>query len=491
MAYPSTLDNLPTNHVDNVSEPILAATINDIARADNAIEAELGTNPKGGFADVKSRIAAAEASASAAAAAAAGAIPKSLLGFAGDMIYSTAAGILARLGVGSAGAALSSDGTKPVWATSLDAIARSAISEGGVTRGARRTIDFVEGGGILIDLQDDPANESVHVTLTGTAGGGGGGDTTIVANTQTGDYTTVLSDAGKVIEMNAATPKTITIPPNASVAYPVGTVIELFRLGSGEVTISPGAGVTLRTVGGVNRLNKQYSSATLRQRATNEWVLAGDLKALSAAAYAGLNGIGVSNAGGATLTFTTTRGIQAGEHVCVAVGCSGGGGAATAVSVGALSLTRDVAAPTTYRVAEQWSARATADIASGSTITVTVPGTNKLAICFSLGSVAAASYLDVSATNEAASSSSPVSGTTAATALANSIAIGVCAWSHQSDPATPGGTYVEIGEINDGVGGSSLQAQYNLLPLTGAEQSAWTTSSPHSYCALVQVYKPA
>jgi hypothetical protein len=55
-SYPSGLDSFPTNHVDNVNEAITAATINNLADADNKIEAELGLLPKGTYASVRARL---------------------------------------------------------------------------------------------------------------------------------------------------------------------------------------------------------------------------------------------------------------------------------------------------------------------------------------------------------------------------------------------------------------------------------------------------
>lgn len=106
-------------------------------------------------------------------------------------------------------------------------------------------------------------------------------DTTVTANTQTASYTLVLGDAGKTIEMNSASATVLTIPPNSSVAFPVGTVIEVVRIGAGTVTITDGAGVTipnrLEAAGTTSRtLTSQYSSASLRKRATDTWVLVGD-----------------------------------------------------------------------------------------------------------------------------------------------------------------------------------------------------------------------
>jgi hypothetical protein len=100
---------------------------------------------------------------------------------------------------------------------------------------------------------------------------------TVTARTQTGNYSLALGDGGTVVEMNVASANTLTVPPNSSAAFPVGTIVEVFQLGAGQTTITPGAGVTFRSDGGKTKLAAQYASASLRKRATDEWVLAGDL----------------------------------------------------------------------------------------------------------------------------------------------------------------------------------------------------------------------
>lgn len=100
----------------------------------------------------------------------------------------------------------------------------------------------------------------------------------IGSNNQTGTtYTLALADAGKVIELNNAAAITLTIPTNATAAFPIGTVIELWQQGAGQVTVAPAGGVTVRSPGGLTKLYGQYSGGTLRKRATDEWVLQGDL----------------------------------------------------------------------------------------------------------------------------------------------------------------------------------------------------------------------
>lgn len=100
----------------------------------------------------------------------------------------------------------------------------------------------------------------------------------VTANLQTASYTLVLTDAGKVVEMNSASATTVTVPPNSSVAFPIGTVIEVGRLGAGSVTLVAGSGVTIRIPTGSSLiLRAQYSTVGLRKRAADEWVASGDL----------------------------------------------------------------------------------------------------------------------------------------------------------------------------------------------------------------------
>lgn len=90
------------------------------------------------------------------------------------------------------------------------------------------------------------------------------------------DYTIGLTDAGTVLEMNSALAVNVTIPTDATVAFPVGSVLEVFQLGVGTVTIAPAGGVTARTASSLVARG-QYSTIGLRKRAANDWVVTGDL----------------------------------------------------------------------------------------------------------------------------------------------------------------------------------------------------------------------
>lgn len=101
---------------------------------------------------------------------------------------------------------------------------------------------------------------------------------TVPENAQTGTtYTLALTDAGKMVSLSNASAITMTVPPNSSVAFPVNTRIDLVQYGAGQVTVAQGSGVTIRSSGGKLKLTGQYSGATLWKKATDEWILIGDI----------------------------------------------------------------------------------------------------------------------------------------------------------------------------------------------------------------------
>lgn len=103
----------------------------------------------------------------------------------------------------------------------------------------------------------------------------------IAVNTQTNTtYTTVLADNGKLVTLANSAAIAVTIPPNSSVAYPVGAQINLVQYGAGQVTISGGSGVTVVSTGATAsspKLRVLYSSATAIQTSTNNWLVVGDI----------------------------------------------------------------------------------------------------------------------------------------------------------------------------------------------------------------------
>jgi hypothetical protein len=131
---------------------------------------------------------------------------------------------------------------------------------------------------------------SAVVAGSGLSGGGTSGSVTLsldrtsastfALNSQTGTtYTLVLADAAtKLVTLSNAGSIALTVPLNSSVAFPVGCTITLAQFGVGQVTVAGAVGVTVNATPGL-KLRTQYSTATLIQTSTDNWLLAGDISA--------------------------------------------------------------------------------------------------------------------------------------------------------------------------------------------------------------------
>lgn len=92
---------------------------------------------------------------------------------------------------------------------------------------------------------------------------------------KTAAYTLVLADANTLIQMNGAF--AFTVPLNSTVAYPIGTTINLIALTTG-VTVAFTGGITSYATPGL-KLRAAGSMATLIKLNTDTWALSGDLTA--------------------------------------------------------------------------------------------------------------------------------------------------------------------------------------------------------------------
>lgn len=92
-------------------------------------------------------------------------------------------------------------------------------------------------------------------------------------NSQSTDYTFVLADGNgnTEVQLTGSTGRNFTIPPNASVAFPIGTIIYASRQGSGVFTWVAGAGVTLQSTKGDLLDPGQYVLMAAKKEATNTW----------------------------------------------------------------------------------------------------------------------------------------------------------------------------------------------------------------------------
>lgn len=113
-------------------------------------------------------------------------------------------------------------------------------------------------------------------------GGSVSPSTALTLNAQTGTtYTFVLTDANNtLVTASNASAQTYTIPPNSSVAYPIGAQLNIIQIGAGQVSFAQGSGVTIASNGGTSTAPKcrvQYSAATAIKVGTDSWYVVGDI----------------------------------------------------------------------------------------------------------------------------------------------------------------------------------------------------------------------
>jgi hypothetical protein len=96
----------------------------------------------------------------------------------------------------------------------------------------------------------------------------------------TADYTAVIADSYQVLNsMNKATAIAYKIPTNASVAFPIGTVLNILNKGAGVCTISATTSgtTTILSAGAVAAAPTlaQYKMAACVKVATDTWYVVG------------------------------------------------------------------------------------------------------------------------------------------------------------------------------------------------------------------------
>jgi hypothetical protein len=178
---------------------------------------------------------------------------------------------------------LVADGTVSLTASATNYIVANrstgVVSASTATTNWNNTVTFARLFVVATSSTGVTSAQDHRVGPKGIFGGGGGeGGGPLDWNEQTASYTLGLVDAEGAVAMNVASANTVTVPPESSVAFPIGTSILIYQEGAGATTITAGAGVTLRARAGLTQvLNGQYAMATVVKRATNTWVLAGDL----------------------------------------------------------------------------------------------------------------------------------------------------------------------------------------------------------------------
>ena len=93
----------------------------------------------------------------------------------------------------------------------------------------------------------------------------------------TNSLTFALDHAGCFIRFNSTGAVTCTVPNNSSVAFALGTEIEICRWGTGTVTIAAESNVTLASVDNARKIDAQYGVVCLKKVSTDIWLLSGCL----------------------------------------------------------------------------------------------------------------------------------------------------------------------------------------------------------------------
>jgi hypothetical protein len=184
------------------------------------------------------------------------AIPNAIVTAKGDIIAASASAVPDNLAIGTNGQVLTADSTETLgmkWSTA----ATGDVTLTGTQTLTNKTLTSPV-------LNDPKLNLSIN------------------ANTAT-TYTFVLTDNGKLVTSDNASAQTLSIPTNASVAFPIGTQINVAWItGAGQPTINAvtSGTTTILSTGATStapNLRVVNSVATCIKIATDTWLVTGDI----------------------------------------------------------------------------------------------------------------------------------------------------------------------------------------------------------------------
>lgn len=199
-------------------------------------------------------------------------------------IFNATAGQIIVFNGSGVATAVDSTGDVVINSSGVAAISSGVIVNADVNASA--AIDKTKIAGTAVTLADSGTITSAMIAdstivdgdLSSSANIAQGKIADILTNAQTASYTLVLADKNKIVEMGVGSANDLTVPPNSSVAFPVGSQIQVLQTGTGKTRILAGAGVTVNATPGVY-LRAQWSGVTLLKRASDTWVATGDLSA--------------------------------------------------------------------------------------------------------------------------------------------------------------------------------------------------------------------
>jgi len=118
--------------------------------------------------------------------------------------------------------------------------------------------------------------------IQGLQGLQGTNTTTATINAQSTNYTLATTDQDKMITVSGLGTQYVSIPTNATAAFPVGSVVHISGMSAGTFTIQAvTSGTTaIQSVGATAtapKLRTQYSAADALKLATDTWLIVGDI----------------------------------------------------------------------------------------------------------------------------------------------------------------------------------------------------------------------
>jgi hypothetical protein len=142
-----------------------------------------------------------------------------------------------------------------------------------------------DNGSILIELpQSAPDNLyyacQYHSSMAGTINSRSSDLISYATSSASTTYTVSSANTNKMTEFTAATDVTITIPSDPSdTTWPIGSGFELRQMGVGRLIVSVTSPATIVSTDGYLKTRTRYSSVFLEKRASNAWILTGDIDA--------------------------------------------------------------------------------------------------------------------------------------------------------------------------------------------------------------------
>ncbi len=88
-------------------------------------------------------------------------------------------------------------------------------------------------------------------------------------NVTSSSKTLQLADRDRVVSCTNSSGISITIPADGTVNFPVGSVVFIARVGTGDVTLTAEGGVTVSRTGLLGANEELY----VRKRASNNWIV--------------------------------------------------------------------------------------------------------------------------------------------------------------------------------------------------------------------------